>query len=115
MTGYIIRKKEALLLFSFFRTLQFHLIRDHADAPGLLWTLHSLLQEPKRHSSHLIIVTVHAAERKSEDVQRFDAVIAHQGDVMANADPLLLAAAKYVTDTNDNDGVAKAVERFCLT
>lgn len=37
------------------------------------------------------------------------------GVAMANADPLLLAAAKYVTDTNDNDGVAKAVERFCLT
>ena len=25
------------------------------------------------------------------------------------------AAADFVTDTNDNDGVARAVERFCLS
>lgn len=36
------------------------------------------------------------------------------GVAMANADPLLLAAADYVTDSNDSDGVAKAVRRFCL-
>ena len=35
------------------------------------------------------------------------------GVAMANADPALLRAADYVTDTNDNDGVAKAIARFC--
>lgn len=35
------------------------------------------------------------------------------GVAMANADPLLLAAADWVTDTNDNDGVAKAIVRLC--
>ena len=36
------------------------------------------------------------------------------GVAMANADEALKAVADYVTDTNDNDGVAKAVERLCL-
>ena len=36
------------------------------------------------------------------------------GVVMANGDPELKAVADYVTDTNDNDGVAKAIERFCF-
>lgn len=36
------------------------------------------------------------------------------GVAMANADPRLLAAADYVTGANDSDGVARAVERFCL-
>ena len=36
------------------------------------------------------------------------------GVAMANAeDRSLLDAADYVTDTNDNDGVAKAIKRFC--
>ena len=35
------------------------------------------------------------------------------GVAMANAGPDLLRAADYVTDTNDNDGVAKAIARFC--
>ena len=36
------------------------------------------------------------------------------GVAMANADPALRAAADYVTDTNDADGVAKAIARFCF-
>jgi len=36
------------------------------------------------------------------------------GVAMKNASPALLEAADYVTDTNDRDGVAKAIERFCL-
>ena len=36
------------------------------------------------------------------------------GVAMANADPDLKAAADFVTDTNDADGVAKAIERFCF-
>lgn len=36
------------------------------------------------------------------------------GVAMANADPMLLAAADYVTDDNDSDGVAKAIARFCF-
>ena len=35
------------------------------------------------------------------------------GVAMANADPVLLKAADYVTGTNDNDGVARAIARFC--
>lgn len=35
------------------------------------------------------------------------------GVAMANADQALLDAADHVTDTNDNDGVAKAIARFC--
>ena len=35
------------------------------------------------------------------------------GVAMANAEPSLKKAAKYVTDTNENDGVAKAIARFC--
>ena len=33
---------------------------------------------------------------------------------MANAEPAVKGAADYVTDTNENDGVAKAVEKFVL-
>lgn len=40
-------------------------------------------------------------------------VAAGTGVAMANADPSLLAAADYITDTNDRDGVAKAIARFC--
>lgn len=36
------------------------------------------------------------------------------GVAMANADPSLKEIADYVTDTNDNDGVAKAIQRFCF-
>lgn len=36
------------------------------------------------------------------------------GVAMENADAEVKAAADYVTDTNDRDGVAKAVERFCF-
>ena len=42
-------------------------------------------------------------------------VAAGVGVAMANADRALLDAADYVTDTNDNDGVAKAIARFCPT
>ena len=41
-------------------------------------------------------------------------VAAGTGVAMANADQALLDAADYVTDTNDNDGVAKAIARFCF-
>ena len=40
-------------------------------------------------------------------------IAAGVGVAMANADKALLDAADYVTDTNDNDGVAKAIARFC--
>ena len=40
--------------------------------------------------------------------------LARTGVAMANADQALKDAADYVTDTNDNDGVAKAIERFCF-
>ena len=33
---------------------------------------------------------------------------------MANAEPAVKGVADYVTDTNENDGVAKAVEKFVL-
>ena len=36
------------------------------------------------------------------------------GVAMANADSMLLEAADYVTDTNDSDGVAKAIVHFCI-
>lgn len=36
------------------------------------------------------------------------------GVAMANADPSLKEIAGYVTDTNDSDGVAKAIARFCF-
>ena len=36
------------------------------------------------------------------------------GVAMANADPSLKEIADYVTDTNDNDGVARAIEKFCF-
>ena len=35
------------------------------------------------------------------------------GVAMQNSDPLLFPAADYITDTNDNDGVAKAILNFC--
>jgi hydroxymethylpyrimidine pyrophosphatase-like HAD family hydrolase len=33
---------------------------------------------------------------------------------MANGTDLVKSTAKYVTDTNDNGGVAKAVEKYVL-
>lgn len=36
------------------------------------------------------------------------------GVAMENAYPEVKAAANFVTDTNDRDGVAKAIEQFCL-
>lgn len=47
----------------------------------------------------------------SNDLSMIEA--AGTGVAMANADQALLDAADYVTDTNDNDGVAKAIARFC--
>ena len=43
-------------------------------------------------------------------------MFAHSGVsiAMGNADPQVKRAARHVTDTNDNDGFAKAVERFVL-
>lgn len=34
------------------------------------------------------------------------------GVAMANSNPMLIEKADYVTDSNDNDGVVKAIERF---
>lgn len=36
------------------------------------------------------------------------------GVAMENAYPEVKAAADHITDTNDHDGVAKAIEQFCL-
>lgn len=36
------------------------------------------------------------------------------GVAMGNGDPAVRAAADYITDTNDHDGVAKGIERFCF-
>jgi len=36
------------------------------------------------------------------------------GVAMANAEQPLKELADYVTDTNDNDGVAKAIAHFCF-
>ena len=36
------------------------------------------------------------------------------GVAMANATPDVLAAADYVTASNNEDGVAKAIEKFVL-
>ena len=47
----------------------------------------------------------------SNDLSMIEA--AGTGVAMANADPILLKVADYVTDTNDNDGVAKAIAKFC--
>ncbi len=47
----------------------------------------------------------------SNDLSMIEA--AGVGVAMKNADPLLFPAADYVTDTNDNDGVAKAIQKFC--
>lgn len=40
--------------------------------------------------------------------------LAGLGVAVGNAEPEVRAAADYVTDTNDRDGVAKAIERFVL-
>ena len=48
----------------------------------------------------------------SNDLSMIEA--AGVGVAMANADKSLLDAADYITDTNDNDGVAKAIARFCF-
>ena len=48
----------------------------------------------------------------STDLSMIEA--AGTGVAMANAEPMLLEAADYVTDTNDSDGVAKAIARFCF-
>lgn len=47
----------------------------------------------------------------SNDLSMIEA--AGVGVAMGNSDPLLFPAADYVTDTNDNDGVAKAIAKFC--
>lgn len=36
------------------------------------------------------------------------------GIAMGNATPEILAAARYVTDDNNHDGVAKAIETYVL-
>ena len=36
------------------------------------------------------------------------------GVAMGNAAPQVKEAADFITDTNDNDGVAKAIEQFCF-
>jgi hydroxymethylpyrimidine pyrophosphatase-like HAD family hydrolase len=36
------------------------------------------------------------------------------GVAMGNAEEDLKTVADYITDTNDNDGVAKAIEKFVL-
>ena len=37
------------------------------------------------------------------------------GVAMANAEAAVKAAADFVTGDNDGDGVAQAIERFCLS
>lgn len=37
------------------------------------------------------------------------------GVAMANADPAVKEVADYITDSNDDDGVAKAIRRFCFS
>ena len=49
---------------------------------------------------------------KSNDLPMIQA--AGLGVAMANADEELLAEADYITDTNDRNGVARALERFVL-
>ena len=36
------------------------------------------------------------------------------GIVMQGSTPIVTEIADYVTDSNNNDGVAKALEKFCL-
>ena len=36
------------------------------------------------------------------------------GVAMANAEPAVKAAADYITTSNDEEGVAKAIEKFAL-
>ena len=36
------------------------------------------------------------------------------GVAMANAMPKVKEAADYIADSNDNDGVAKVIQKFCL-
>ena len=36
------------------------------------------------------------------------------GIVMQGSTPIVTQIADYVTDSNNNDGVAKALEKFCL-
>ena len=36
------------------------------------------------------------------------------GVAMANAEDQVKAAADYITDSNDNEGAAKAIEKFVL-
>ena len=40
--------------------------------------------------------------------------LAEIGVVVGNASEEMKSLANYVTDTNDNDGVAKAIENFVL-
>ena len=40
--------------------------------------------------------------------------LAEIGVVVGNASEEMKSLADYVTDTNDNDGVAKAIENFVL-
>jgi hydroxymethylpyrimidine pyrophosphatase-like HAD family hydrolase len=40
---------------------------------------------------------------------------AGMGVAMGNATDVLKSVANYVTDTNDNDGVAKAIEKLALS
>ena len=39
---------------------------------------------------------------------------ANYGVAMENASKLARNAAKYITDTNENDGVAKAIRKYAL-
>ena len=39
---------------------------------------------------------------------------ANYGVAMGNATELARKAAKYITDTNENDGVAKAIKKYAL-
>ena len=36
------------------------------------------------------------------------------GIVMKGSTPVVVDIAEYITDTNNNEGVAKALEKFCL-
>ena len=63
----------------------------------------------------------HLGIKKEEIITMGDAMndfpmieYAGMGIAMGNAVPEIKEIAKYVTDTNDNDGVAKAIEKFVL-
>jgi Cof subfamily protein (haloacid dehalogenase superfamily) len=70
---------------------------------GLQWLLGHLAIDPQN------VLAVGDGENDIEMIQ-----LAGIGVAMGNAMPKLKAAAKYVTATNDEDGVAAAIEKYAL-